>query len=624
MDSLPCQQESEQSGDDPKIRIVAFSIQAVVVTTLIAIWHPFENVTVGIELPTLVRLGWIVSQAIWLILPGTLVGSALSAWRPRFGVMVGLAWCVAVPLLISLDALLHGWINQHLLSMSTIEILLHWNSLHESASWVTTASAILAVLIPLAAFAILEVVQTRFRKRRSGWFRFSGGVRVGWLFLLSIVLAIPAVYNWERTLRWSTNYSVRNPLSAIHFFDARIPKVEVLPSITVSPALSESGDLSSRANEFRLLAVDSIESNRNDTLPDVLLVIIESMRPELVEANVMPHLHRYAKDSLWCRQHFSGGNATTHGMFSLINGLDASWYESPVRYAPLLNRLMQQGGYEVGFFAGHDDWAAFEMDPFINKQHFDQFDVYRQNGLSSDRRATLAAKMYLDDSRDQRSPRMAILYLYATHATYRSYPKDQVFQPSADDRLLYPYSIRSRDNVWNRYRNSARTIDRFLSSIMREDRILVVTGDHGEAFLEDGTIGHGTRISKVQNMTPAIVFVPGRGGRLMDTPTCHADLLPTLMDALGWKLNRPDVLSGDSLFSDIGLVSERTFAIRDYLSNTYGLIGPWTTAADSPFALTFKFLSKDPVLEPLEMIDENGQVISGDPKLLKALRDWSR
>ena len=625
MESLNRQKALNQKGDDPRIWIVAFSIQSVFVTTLIALWHPFGDTTHDSELSLAVRVGWVISQSIWLITSGTLLGLVISIWRYRLGMVLGISWCVVIPLLVSLDALLHGWIDDHFLSNSMLEILVHWKSLIVTASWVTTASAVLAVLTPLFLLALLEVVRVQIGRMVSRWPHISVGMRMGLLVSVSMLLSSPAIYEWDRTRRWCVEHSTRNPLGAFHFFDDKVTFGDSVPALAVSPQVSKTKNLADRVNEFRLLAVDSKNSGISSVeLPDVLLVIVESMRPELLDASVMPHLHRYAKNALWCRQHFSGGNATTHGMFSLLNGLDPSWYESSVRYTPLLNRLMQQGGYEVGFFAGHDQWAAFGMDPFINEQRFDQFDVHRQNGLSSDRRATLAAKLYLDDPRDKRPPRMAVLYLYATHAIYRSYPKDQVFQPAADDRLLYPYSVNSRDAVWNRYRNSARTIDRFLSSVMRRDRIVLVTGDHGEAFLEDGTVGHGTRISKVQSMTPAILFVPGLEGRMIETPTCHADLVPTLLSALGWNLNHANLLSGNNLFDDGGRTSGGVFAIRDYLSNTYGLIGPWTTADTSPFAVTFKFHPTDQVVQPLGMIDENGFTVSGDPKLLNMPYHWSR
>ncbi len=227
--------------------------------------------------------------------------------------------------------------------------------------------------------------------------------------------------------------------------------------------------------DLRLIAANSDRSE----LPDVLIVVVESFRRELLEPAVMPNLWEYATKGIHCRTHFSGGNATNHGMFSLLNGLEAIWYERGVRYTPLLNRLFREAGYELGFFAGHDDWRKFYMDGYISEEQFDVFEIAKPEGLKSDRRATELASMFLDrkdpatedPATEDRRPRLALLYLYATHATYNSYVEDQHFQPAADDRFLYPFSEAVRPAVWNRYKNSARTVDRFLGAVMRDDRV---------------------------------------------------------------------------------------------------------------------------------------------------------
>ena len=266
-----------------------------------------------------------------------------------------------------------------------------------------------------------------------------------------------------------------------------------------------------RDHDQRQLGVVLGEASDAATMPDVLIVVVESFRHELIAPDVMPHLWSYAEKGIWCRQHFSGGNATNHGMFSLLNGLEAIWYERSVRYSPLLNRLFRQAGYELGFFGGHNDWRKFLMDGYISREHYDVFQIDSPNWLASDRRATQRAASFLDrsDERDRpasapdraKRPRLAVLYLYSTHANYHSYAEDRVFLPAADDRFLIPYTQTARPEVWNRYKNSARSIDRLLAAVMRPDRIVVVTGDHGESFLEDGVCGHGARISKYQNMT---------------------------------------------------------------------------------------------------------------------------
>jgi membrane-anchored protein YejM (alkaline phosphatase superfamily) len=385
-----------------------------------------------------------------------------------------------------------------------------------------------------------------------------------------------------------------------------------------------------RDHQQRQLGVDRT-ALPDRSLPDVLIVVVESFRHELVDPQVMPNLSRYAELGIHCRSHFSGGNATNHGMFSLLNGLEAIWYERPVRYSPLLNRVFRQAGYELGFFAGHDDWRKFYMDGYISDEHFDVFETSSPGGLASDRRATQLASDFLnrDETSEQRRPRLALLYLYATHATYNSYVEDQVFQPAADDRFLIPYPQAARPQIWNRYKNSARSVDRLLSAVLRQDRVVVVTGDHGESFLEDGTIGHGIRISAFQNKTPAVLFIPGQPGRVIEAPTSHADLLPTILSATGVPLSDDGVFDGvDLLEASDEILSKRLLVTRNYLRDDVALIGPWTNRADQPFGYRVSVSLRDMHMSALNCIDQRGyqqESVDGDETQVgEALEQWSK
>jgi membrane-anchored protein YejM (alkaline phosphatase superfamily) len=114
---------------------------------------------------------------------------------------------------------------------------------------------------------------------------------------------------------------------------------------------------------------------------------------------------------------------------------------------------------------------------------------------------------------------------------------DQKNQPAAPDHYPIPYPTSLRDQVCNRYLNSARSVDRILADLLDPQRVTIMVGDHGESFLEDGCQGHGIRISRVQNRTPAVVYWPGCEPKSIDAPTMHADVLPTLASACRLPLN---------------------------------------------------------------------------------------
>ncbi len=77
--------------------------------------------------------------------------------------------------------------------------------------------------------------------------------------------------------------------------------------------------------------------------------------------------------------------------------------------------------------------------------------------------------------------------------------------------------------------------------------IVVVTGDHGEEFFEDGRIGHRMTLREEVLRVPLIVWGPGLvpEGRVVEDDVALYDVLPTLMDYAG--LEPDDRIYGRSL-----------------------------------------------------------------------------
>jgi arylsulfatase A-like enzyme len=77
----------------------------------------------------------------------------------------------------------------------------------------------------------------------------------------------------------------------------------------------------------------------------------------------------------------------------------------------------------------------------------------------------------------------------------------------------------------------------FLEAIDRAgiagETMVVVTSDHGEAFLEHGSVGHGGEPYQEEIHVPLIVRLPGLSGpRRVTLPVGLADIAPTVIDAL--------------------------------------------------------------------------------------------
>lgn len=581
-----------------RVRLCVLAVLMTIVTATIAATFP-QTTTLAQSSHRSVALtvAWIMAQSFWLILPGLLVGLVAMRWSRRAANWIGSSWMLGVGALVLCDNVSMAWAAERFLSRTVFNALAQLPrglAPHVAGSTWMYATGLIAgcIAVGWGVWCLSGAIATRMPSRTKP-------VRLTLALVVSAVVGSIAAALHPRTTRMDMfTGSARHPFCAVH----------LLPSESVGryadnfqePAKTSSMQSALRRMQQRQSKLHVV--TKNPSPPDILIVVVESFRHELIAPDIMPGLAGLAERGLHCREHFSAGNATNHGIFSLVNGLDATWYPLLRRKKPILNRVFHEAGYETGFFAGHNDWAAFKMDGFISPKHFDRLQVSPPNGMESDRMAVTRAASFLNQPRDERPPRLAILYLYATHATYHSYADDRVFQPAASDGFLIPFSQQDALLVWNRYKNSARSVDRLLTTLIEQDRIVVVTGDHGEAFLEDGVCGHGTRVSRFQNMTPFIVTGPGITPRVIDQPTMHADLLPTLLGAAKIGVSDVDALDGSDLTLAASPALNRVVLTRNYLTDDCGLV----QAGSTDFAHRISLSLQEWKAIALNGIDEKG------------------
>ena len=140
-------------------------------------------------------------------------------------------------------------------------------------------------------------------------------------------------------------------------------------------ALAEPVQSRVRVLESIRLDEVSLKAARSKTQPDVLIVIFESLQLEMLNDQVMPNTFELGQRGLILQRHFSGGNASNLGIFSLLNGMEATWFPQSNEFTPLFNELFHEAGYEIGFYGGTDDWGEFGMAGFIKPDLFDRFEI---------------------------------------------------------------------------------------------------------------------------------------------------------------------------------------------------------------------------------------------------------
>lgn len=593
-------------------QLVLLALKAALVTLAIAAVFPSGKP--ADELMSLsfgATYGWIASQAFALVFPGLAVGLILATLAPRLGAVVGAALVFAVPLIVLCDVLTFTWIAERFLSSTTGRItttLLPSLMLHVSRQEIVSAIVTLAIVSALIVLC-WKVSHTIGHK----WHAKEDSAHPLAVALVMVVIAscvaIPACWNLDRTISEMAKSSTRHPFCAFHLVgyhgvgksrpDGRVAVLSRLKALHAAPAVIK------RDVMHQEIGVDIGKWDPESTArKNVIIVVIECLRPDVIDPSVMPNLHAFAEKSILCRGNFTNGNATCFGMFSLVTGLEAIWFDRPVSRQPILNRLLHQAGYRIGFYGGQDDWRHFKMDGYVRPELFDDFRIEYPDLPATDLRTVERAVEFIGNPSDQ--PSASIAYMFATHAGY-SEEADQVFQPAAAENILISHQPEMKQQVFNRYKNSVRTMDRMIQPLLRDDCVVIVLGDHGEPFLDDGTAKHGTRLSRFQNMTPACIYYPGVVPRVIDAPTMHADLLPTLMAILEIPVNKPGVFDGVNLVTaQDSELTERMFLSRNYLDSTSMIVGPWTSNSSPPFAHRVVFDISNWQADYLNPIDEIG------------------
>ncbi|RMH05243.1 MAG: hypothetical protein D6702_00900 [Planctomycetota bacterium] len=78
------------------------------------------------------------------------------------------------------------------------------------------------------------------------------------------------------------------------------------------------------------------------------------------------------------------------------------------------------------------------------------------------------------------------------------------------------------------------------------DTIVVLVGDHGEEFLDHGSLGHGHVLYQELTHVPLVLWAPGFSGLRIDTQVPLLDVLPTILDLTGAAQPTPEAM-GHSL-----------------------------------------------------------------------------
>jgi arylsulfatase A-like enzyme/Tfp pilus assembly protein PilF len=186
---------------------------------------------------------------------------------------------------------------------------------------------------------------------------------------------------------------------------------------------------------------------------------------------------------------------------------------------PTLADVLGRAGFATGAFVG-----AFPLDRRFGLQrgfsaYGDRMPPGQPGRPANERPGREVADEAIAWLHQYRSSRFFLwVHFFEPHAPYGN---------ARDGR---PVAARYRDEVAEADAQMRRVLD---AAGDRSTTLVVVTGDHGEAFGEHGEVAHSVFVYDTTLRVPFIIAGPGISNRRIDSPVSHVDLAPTMTHLLG-------------------------------------------------------------------------------------------
>ncbi|NMG28488.1 sulfatase-like hydrolase/transferase [Aromatoleum evansii] len=424
-------------------------------------------------------------------------------------------------------------------------------SLGASRSTEITAGAIVLALCALQAAAWVWVMR---RNASAGGWRLRGAWAIALFFVLTtgerIAYGYSEMSNYQPILFASEHFPLYQPLTFRNFAQNLGVKVDQAGARSMQ-VRDES--LSYPQQPLRVVAPEKPLN--------IVWLVAESLRFDMLDPKIMPRLWAFSNDAVRLEKHFSGGNMTQMGVFSMFYGLYGNyWFPMlAARRAPVLMDVLQQQNYQFSLNTSQRfTYPAFDKTVFANMRTEDLHPL--EGGAPAWQRDVRNIDALIDfiDKRDPARPFMTYMFFESTHANYDYPPEAEIATPVLQDFNYLTADFGAQiGQIKNRYINAAHHVDSQIGRMidhlgkrgLLENTIVIVLGDHGEEFMERSRWGHSAEFNRFQTSTPAVIRVPGRPPQVVTGITSHLDLPATLMPLLGVQNPAEDYSLGHDLLA---------------------------------------------------------------------------
>ncbi len=264
---------------------------------------------------------------------------------------------------------------------------------------------------------------------------------------------------------------------------------------------------------------------------NVVVIILESFSAEYVQKGYAPFLKSLLQKSASVKWGFACNYRSAEGIPAILSGLP-SWGEEPLLFTPYADRLapglgnyLQNWGYHTAFFHGGQNGTMF-LDAYAraagfiayygrNEYPFPKRDYDGSWGIWDEPFLSFAA----DQIRTFPEPFGAVIFTLSSHHPYAI--PEALRDSFPGGPLPIHRSIQYADWALRRF------FERIDTMAWARRTLFVLTADHT-----------GPSEEPYQSMrtfwVPVAFYIPGKGPLSIDSLGSHIDIVPTILEAIGY------------------------------------------------------------------------------------------
>lgn len=313
------------------------------------------------------------------------------------------------------------------------------------------------------------------------------------------------------------------------------------------------------------ISCDQQKSNKKN----IIIIAIDSARANMLTPTIMPNVFSHIKKNKNASifdNHFSGGNATSTGLFSLFYAIPGTYYEGfansqiiPVSIQGIVDLNYSS---KILFGAGTDAISLYKRGALARFPGVDTEMKY-STAWKNDIAVTEKLNKFLTQKKQSNEPFFSFVLYESAHGY--SFPQNSKnllkkdYMPSAD--YLKISSLKDPAPIFNRYLNSMHFLDEQINKVFNKieeldlfkNSIVIFTSDHGEEFNDNQNNywGHNSAFSDAQLKIPLVIFDQKYPSKKYSKLTSHFDIFSYIFDDYLKCDKALENMSGTNIFKDI-------------------------------------------------------------------------